>query len=413
MDGILELGKSEDGYPPLSLELICGQTGVDPEHYGYWEGPEGGELYHPKHQQVKDEARKHGIQVNVSSHADDGMYFSDAYVKFHPHQIDTVANILKQVGHPGDILDIGPLSPDQHRHVLDRAKQEGWVIGDNQNDHGFAKSEDKVHSSSDPVVYDIGKAPEQHLNPEFYRITPQVKQAYEMMGRGRAVAHGQFISDPSPSIGSGVTVAFDNDEDLHNYIKDVYEPHLKKNVLPSMVPDKSVILAPIPTKSIRHGNQSPFLTIDHLHGVSLSQDRRGRIPFYYTMSKLASELGHVHPMIPPAISEYTEGPHQHHVIRMVDGNGRTVSARTAGSSHVLSYVAMKPEHVHSFLKMLHETSPNENLVVRSILGVNDLPSEFTIKDIPTVISHTKKAEEDILQTLNRMEVLFDALAGRR
>ncbi len=276
-----------------------------------------------------------------------------------------------------------------------------------------AKSEDRVHSSSDPVVYDISKAPEQHLTPEFYRITPQVQQAYEMMGRGRAVAHGQFISDPSPSIGSGVTVAFDNDEDLHNYIKDVYEPHLKKNVLPSMVPDKSVILAPIPTKSIRHGNQSPFLTIDHLHGVSLSQDRRGRIPFYYTMSKLASQLGHVHPMIPPAISEYTEGPHQHHVIRMVDGNGRTVSARTAGSSHVLSYVAMKPEHVHPFLKMLHETSPNENLVVRSILGVNDLPSEFTIKDIPTVISHTKKAEEDILNTMNRMEVLFDALAGRR
>jgi hypothetical protein len=285
----------------------------------------------------------------------------------------------------------------------DNVYHEGYVI----------KSEDKVHSSSDPVVYDIGKAPEQHLTPEFYRITPQVQQAYEMMGRGRAVAHGQFISDPSPSIGSGVTVAFDNDEDLHNYIKDVYEPHLKKNVLPSMVPDKSVILAPIPTKSIRHGNQSPFLTIDHLHGVSLSQDRRGRIPFYYTMSKLASELGHAHPMIPPAISEYTEGPHQHHVIRMVDGNGRTVSARTAGSSHVLSYVAMKPEHVHPFLKMLHETSPNENLVVRSILGVNDLPSEFTIKDIPTVISHTKKAEEDILNTLNRMEVLFDALAGRR
>ena len=277
---------------------------------------------------------------------------------------------------------------------------------------GMAKFEnDRIASSSDPIVHDISRAPEQHVNPEFYRITPQVQQAYEMMGRGNAVAHGQFVSDPSPSIGSGVTVAFDNDQELHDYIKNVYEPHLKKNVFPSLTPNKAVFLAPIPSKSIKHGNHSPFLTINHLHGVSLSQDKRGRVPFYYAMSKLASELGHQHPLIAPAISEYNEGPHQHHTIRMVDGNGRTVSARTAGSSHVLSYVVVKPEHVHSFLKMLHEVSPQENMKIRSILGVNDLPSEFSVKDIPTVISHTKKSEE-VLRTLDRMEPLFDALSGR-
>lgn len=277
---------------------------------------------------------------------------------------------------------------------------------------GLSKSEgDKIHSSSDPIVHDISRAPEQHVNPEFYRITPQVQQAYEMMGRGNAVAHGQFVSDPSPSIGSGVTVAFDNDQELHDYIKNVYEPHLKKNVFPSLTPNKAVFLAPIPSKSIKHGNHSPFLTINHLHGVSLSQDKRGRVPFYYAMSKLASELGHQHPLIAPAISEYNEGPHQHHTIRIMDGNGRTVSARTAGSSHVLSYVAVKPEHVHSFLKMLHEVSPQENMKIRSILGVNDLPSEFSVNDIPTVISHTKKSEE-VLKTLDRMETLFDALSGR-
>jgi hypothetical protein len=412
VDGFLELGKSEDGYPPLSLELICGQTGVDPEHYGYWEGPEGGELYHPKHQQVKDEARKHGIQVNVSSHADDGMYFSDAYVKFHPHQIDTVANILKQVGHPGDILDIGPLSPDQHRHVLDRAKQEGWVIGDNQNDHGFAKSEDRVYSSSDPTVLDISKAPPQHLEPSFYRITPEVKQAYQMMGRGASVANGQYVSDPSPSVSGGVSLAFDNDKDLHDYIENVYEPHLVKNVLPSIAANKAVLLAPIPTHSMKHGNHSPFLTINHLHNVSVSQDRRGRIPFYYAMAKLASEAGHVHPMTPPAISEYNEGPHQHHMIKMVDGNGRTVSARTAGSSHVLSYVAMKPEHVDSFLKMLKETAPSEDMSVRSILGLPEFPKQFSVADISRILSHTKKSERVVLDNLDKVESLVDALIGR-
>jgi hypothetical protein len=296
--------------------------------------------------------------------------------------------------------DPNPLDDDDDEYVYHK----GYII----------KSENgKMPSGSDSIVLDIDKAPQQHLTPSFYRITPEVKQAYQMMGRGASVANGQYVSDPSPSVSGGVSLAFDNDKDLHDYIENVYEPHLVKNVLPSIAANKAVLLAPIPTHSMKHGNHSPFLTINHLHGVSLSQDRRGRIPFYYTMAKLASEAGHVHPMTPPAISEYNEGPHQHHMIKMVDGNGRTVSARTAGSSHVLSYVAMKPEHVDSFLKMLKETAPSEDMAVRSILGLPEFPKQFSVADIPKILSHTKKSERVVLDNLDKVDSLIDRLIGRR
>lgn len=72
--------------------------------------------------------------VTVQSYEDAGMEFSDAYVYFWPDQIEELVGVLREAGHPGDILDIrSPLTPDQYKLVRAVAKREGWAIG---NDAG-------------------------------------------------------------------------------------------------------------------------------------------------------------------------------------------------------------------------------------------------------------------------------------
>lgn len=151
-----KLQKAVPSEPPLSLELVCGQTGVDPEHPGYWEGPGGESLYHPKHQEVHDRLKAHGIRVDLSSHEDDGMYFSDAYVKFHPHQIGHVVDALRASRHPGDILDFkARLAPKHDQAVRAVARREGWSVG-NDIQKGWPKDEkeNQANAASHAVMED-------------------------------------------------------------------------------------------------------------------------------------------------------------------------------------------------------------------------------------------------------------------
>lgn len=262
----------------------------------------------------------------------------------------------------------------------------------------------KTVSGSDATVMDLHRAPKHEMDLNFYRVTPEVANNYAQAGREGVVKGAQYVSVPSPSGGSP-TVAFDNPEDLHSYIKNKYEPFITKNVLPSN--GSTVLLAPIPIRSLSHDNGHRYLNLEHLHGVSVSQDRRYRIPFYYTVAKDQAEKGYKHPMFPPLIAEYTSSPsggEDSHHLRITDGNGRSVAARTAGATHMLSYVQMKPEHVPDFLRMIHETSNDPELSVRKVAGAPELPSEFHVHQIPNLIEHVQKS-----QLIDRFESLMKRL----
>ena len=113
----------------LSLELVCGSSGVGPEHEGYFDPSES--LTHPGHAAVADWARSHGITANVSYSLQDGVWYSDAYLYFEPRQVVAVANALKAIGHRGDILDIrGRLSRAERSAVNMVAQREGWKVED-------------------------------------------------------------------------------------------------------------------------------------------------------------------------------------------------------------------------------------------------------------------------------------------
>jgi RimJ/RimL family protein N-acetyltransferase len=274
---------------------------------------------------------------------------------------------------------------------------------------GYTIKSELIPASNDAIVHDIHKAPEQHLKPEFYRVTPSVKQAYEDMGRGHLVQNAQFISDPSPSIASSVTPAFDNDADLDSYTRSTYDPYIQKTVGPSMMPNRSIFLAPIPANSMHHGNNTPYVSIEHLHGVSVTGDKRGRVPFYFAMGTMANAAGHAHPLFAPAIAEYNHKQDKdHHNIKIIDGNGRMVSARTAGVKHMMAYVGVKPEDVHSFLRMIHKAAPSEEMKVRSISGNPSIPSEFSVHEIPSILGKVHKSES-LMDTLDKVEKAFDSL----
>lgn len=112
---------------PLSLELLCGASDVDSLHQGYFD-PTVNEV-HPGQLKVKQLAEPLGMTVDVSPSLQDNVWYSDAYVRFNPEQIDQLVSILRQADHPGDILDIyGQLTPEQEKHVLNVAQQQGWRI---------------------------------------------------------------------------------------------------------------------------------------------------------------------------------------------------------------------------------------------------------------------------------------------
>lgn len=264
----------------------------------------------------------------------------------------------------------------------------------------------KTALTSDTTVTDLNRAPKHEMDLNFYRITPEVVKEYAQYGREGTLKGAQYVSSPGASVGSSPTVAFDNPEDLHNYIKDKYEPFVVKNVLPSN--GSTVFLAPIPIRSMAHDNGHRYLNLDHMHGVSVAQDRRYRVPFYYTVAKDQMDKGYKHPMFAPLIAEYKPGygADSHH-LRITDGNGRSVSARTAGATHMLSYVQVKPEHVPDFLKMIHETTNDPELHVRRVMGTPELPSEFHIHQIPDLVENVQKSET--LKLLSKVEAVLNKL----
>jgi 8-oxo-dGTP pyrophosphatase MutT (NUDIX family)/GNAT superfamily N-acetyltransferase len=289
--------------------------------------------------------------------------------------------------------ELGP-TPTLYRHGGYTIKSEEGldeVLNRIENIFSLLKS-DKIHSTSDQTVTDLHRAPEAHLNADYYRITPAVYQKYTNYGREGSVKGKQFISDPEPSIGSGVAQAFDNHRDLDAYIKDSYEPFLTSKLLPQSPQKPVVFLAPVPIRSLHHGNHSPYLKVDHLHNVAISTDKRGRIPFYYAIAKEHQAQGRAHPLVAPLIANYEAGPSSDHVLSIVDGNGRSVSARTAGATHMLAYVQMKHEDIPHFLKMIHDTANNPEGHVRTIMNAPNLPSEFHIHQIPTLLDNVQKSE---------------------
>ena len=292
---------------------------------------------------------------------------------------------------PGEAVRNIPIGQLTTEHLLGKAEELTEVLNRIENIFSLLKS-DKIHSTSDATVMDIHRAPQQHLSPDHYRITPQVEAKYEQYGRGAAVKNAQYISDPEPSIGGGVVTGYDNPNDLHNYIRNTYEPFLTSKILPQSHDKPVVFLAPVPIRSMHHGNHSPYISLDHLHGVAVATDKRGRVPFYYTVSKKNIEEGHGHPLLAPLITKYENKPNDHHVISVVDGNGRSVSARTAGATHMLAYVQMKHEDIPHFLKMIHDTANNPEGHVRTIMNAPNLPSEFHIHQIPTLLDNVQKSE---------------------
>ena len=258
----------------------------------------------------------------------------------------------------------------------------------------LVKSNELVRSSSDPIITDLHRIPAKHLTPEYYRITPKVQASYGAVNRPRSIEGAQFINAPEASVAGGVSPAFDNMEDLNTYINDRYEPYVVQNVLN---PSKTTLVAPIPIHSMLTDNGRDFLRINHLHGVSAAFDRRYKVPFYYTIAKHHNEMGHKHPLVAPLIAEYTYHPEENqHSLRITDGNGRSVSARTAGTTHMLSYVEMKPEHVAPFLRMINKTTNDPEATIRKVVGAPELPEVIKASDAPEIAAKMTKSEQEIV-----------------
>ncbi len=116
-----------EGPPKLSLELLCGANDVDPSHPGYFDPSE--QMTHPSQERAKQLLEAHHIHVDINGHRDHGISYSDAYVRCHPHQLKQVAQILDEVGHPGDILDVNvDLTPGEIQMVREQAQVHGWII---------------------------------------------------------------------------------------------------------------------------------------------------------------------------------------------------------------------------------------------------------------------------------------------
>jgi hypothetical protein len=74
-------------------------------------------------------ANKSGIGVKVSPTIGGGETYSDAYLYFEPKKILVVANALKEIGWPGDILDIkGALNQKEYAMVRKVATENGWKV---------------------------------------------------------------------------------------------------------------------------------------------------------------------------------------------------------------------------------------------------------------------------------------------
>ena len=90
--------------PPLSLELICGQSTVHQDHPGYFDASEN--MTHPLQEEIIQLASEYGIDGRVEGSFQDDSFYSDAYLYFYPKDIEIVEKILNDVGYPGDILDV-------------------------------------------------------------------------------------------------------------------------------------------------------------------------------------------------------------------------------------------------------------------------------------------------------------------
>lgn len=116
-----------DAAPPLSLELVCGASDVGREHPGWFDPTQS--LTHPGQMQVQAMLADDLIDVQVSGHAERGVYYSDAYVRCHPWQLAKVAQILEAAGHPGDILDINDaISAPELELVEQISADQGWTV---------------------------------------------------------------------------------------------------------------------------------------------------------------------------------------------------------------------------------------------------------------------------------------------
>ena len=120
----------------LSLELVCSSSEVDPEAA-------------ERQQEVADLLAPHGIHVDVTPSLQNGINYSDAYVRFEPEQMGPVIEALQQADHEGDILDVyGPVGPE----VLEEAARQGWSV---ETDH-LGSTGTGVPYSLDPDDYGTG-----------------------------------------------------------------------------------------------------------------------------------------------------------------------------------------------------------------------------------------------------------------
>jgi len=113
--------------PKLSLELLCASAQSEPDDLTYFDPSEY--LVHPKQSEVETWAREKKIGVHVAPTIDGDETYSDAYLYFDPKQIQMVADALKKIGWPGDILDIkGKLTAEEDSMIRKVAQAQGWKV---------------------------------------------------------------------------------------------------------------------------------------------------------------------------------------------------------------------------------------------------------------------------------------------
>lgn len=256
----------------------------------------------------------------------------------------------------------------------------------------------KRFTGNDSIVSDISRAQKEELDPETWKVNDYAKKAFADVNRSKEIEDAAYVSStPSPYSGvhNTVVLGFDNDAALDKYIKNKYEPHVINSYLNSG--NQAVFLASIPVKNMSHENGTPFINVNHLHDVSYRMDKRARVPFYYSVAKQHMAEGRKHPLVAPIIVQHSLSSatgQPSHSFHIEDGNGRSMSAKTAGSTHMLAYVKVDPANVPDFLKMLYETSNDPTAKVRHVKGPvhPSVPTEFHESQIPKIVKDFSKPE---------------------
>lgn len=106
----------------LRLELLCGYSEAPRRDPAYFEGE-----VHPKQLQIEREARRRGIRASAVGHDEDDGRYSDAYLYFAPDRVVEVAEMLRRVRFPGDILDVpAGLPAHTEAHLREVCRRERW-----------------------------------------------------------------------------------------------------------------------------------------------------------------------------------------------------------------------------------------------------------------------------------------------